>query len=142
MNKFSILFVSLFFLFSINVIAQTLGERAYPNDKVSQKIVNENSWQTTSGGYEQHLYVRNKAILSDAGIDYEVTFIVTDILINKDYIKTIIVNNDDWASVTFPSDFQTEEEKIYRLDSEFKWVGQIDGVTRVWGSFSNAVFDE
>ena len=45
-------------------------------------------------------------------------------------------------SVTFPDDFQTEEEKIYRLDSEFKWVGQIDGVTRVWGSFSNGVFDE
>ena len=138
MNK--ILTILLLVCISKICLAQTVGERSFPNDKRSQERVNEMGWQSSSRNHEQYLQIRSKHIESD--IDYEVTFIVTDLLIDKEYTKKIIVVGNDWGMVTFPNDFETEDEPIYILQSEFKWVGQVDGVTKVWGSFSNVLFDK
>ena len=118
---------------------ETLGQKAYPNDPVSQKIVDEQSWQTASR-MKQELTIRNKGIF-DEELTYQVTFIVTNIDTGDEYTKKEIVMGDQFRTVIFPDDFSTYINPVNVSSGNFKWVGIVDEETKVWGSFSSDVFD-
>ena len=134
--KFFIFLIS--FLFSAILFAETVGQRAYPNDKVSQKMVDEESWQT-SGSLKKELSIRNKALYDET--NYKVTFIVTNLETNQEYTKSVMVLGDEFRTVMWPDDFSTLVDPINKSDGNYKWVGIVDGKIKVWGSFSSDVFN-
>lgn len=137
MNK--ILLILFFFLIPKIGFTETLGQKAYPNDVRSQKIVDEQSWQTASN-IKQELAIRNKASF-DEELTYQVIFIVTNIDTGDEYTKKEIVMGNQFRSVIFPDDFSTIINPIYESSGNFKWVGIVDDKIKVWGSFSSYVFD-
>ena len=137
MNKTLLLLI--FVLISKIGFAETLGQKAYPNDPRSQKIVDEQSWQTASS-IKQELAIRNKGTY-DEELTYQVTFIVTNIDTGDEYTKKEIVMGNQFRTVIFPDDFSTIINPIYESIGNFKWVGIVDEKTKVWGSFSSHVFD-
>lgn len=134
--KISII-ITFFFLNSI-VSAEIVGQRAYPNDKVSQKIVDEESWQT-SATLKKELSIRNKSLYDDT--NYKVTFIVTNLETNQEYKKSVIALGDEFRTVIWPDDFGTYVDPIHKSDGNYKWVGIVDGKIKVWGTFSSDVFN-
>ena len=134
--KFFIFLIS--FLFSAILFAETVGQRAYPNDKVSQKMVDEESWQTL-GSLKKELSIRNKALYDET--NYKVTFIVTNLETNQEYTKSVMVLGDEFRTVMWPDDFSTLVDPINKSDGNYKWVGIVDGKIKVWGSFSSDVFN-
>ncbi len=134
--KFFIFLIS--FLFSTILFAETVGQRAYPNDKVSQKMVDEESWQTL-GSLKKELSIRNKALYDET--NYKVTFIVTNLETNQEYTKSVMVLGDEFRTVMWPDDFSTLVDPINKSDGNYKWVGIVDGKIKVWGTFSSDVFN-
>ena len=137
MNK-KLLIVIILLLSSSITFAETVGQRAYPNDKVSQKMVDEESWQTL-GSLKKELSIRNKALYDETS--YKVTFIVTNLESNEEYTKSVLVLGDEFRTVIWPDDFSAYNDPIHKSDGNYKWVGIVDGKIKVWGTFSSDVFN-